>query len=417
MKLLIVADFTSSHTRTWASSLARHHEVMVYATRYRPLKEEGKPDDYCLTGAPNPWAIVGGFKQRQSARLSQGGAPKSHNVRNRSAGMRTVSRASPLLSTQRARLLAEASSVPISAIHLHFLIRKYRPDIVHAMRIPFEGIIALRALKGLDAMKMVLSIWGNDLDLFADRHPYIDKWARKVLHRVDALHVDCEKDAGLSRARGFSPRKPISIIPSGGGIDLAVFNVNHGKRAAKQAIGIRSDAPLIINPRGLRDYINNESFLTAITILRERHIGITVMMPSMSHSGRAVSLVRQLGLEDVVHLLPHLSRPELADLMKAADICVSPSTFDGMPNSLLEAMACGTVLVAGDIPSIRELVIPGRNGFLVDPNSADSIAAGVSDGLALAESMTPEEIAGSRAGRITSREDALAAMQALYGSI
>jgi glycosyltransferase involved in cell wall biosynthesis len=56
---------------------------------------------------------------------------------------------------------------------------------------------------------------------------------------------------------------------------------------------------------------------------------------------------------------------------------VSPSTHDGTPNSLLEAMACGTFPVCGDLESIREWINHGENGLLVDPTNPTALADGI----------------------------------------
>jgi glycosyltransferase involved in cell wall biosynthesis len=53
---------------------------------------------------------------------------------------------------------------------------------------------------------------------------------------------------------------------------------------------------------------------------------------------------------------------------------VSPNIHDGTPNSLLEGIACGCFPIAGDLESIREWITHGKNGLLVDPNNAQSIA-------------------------------------------
>jgi glycosyltransferase involved in cell wall biosynthesis len=53
---------------------------------------------------------------------------------------------------------------------------------------------------------------------------------------------------------------------------------------------------------------------------------------------------------------------------------VSPSTHDGTPNSLLEAMACGVFPICGDLESIREWIDHEENGLLIDPNDPKSLA-------------------------------------------
>ncbi len=88
----------------------------------------------------------------------------------------------------------------------------------------------------------------------------------------------------------------------------------------------------------------------------------------------AEKTVRRLGIASHVRLLPTLDREELADCFRLAEISISPSTHDGTPNTLLEAMASGCFPVAGDIESVREWIDHGVNGLLCDPGSAESIA-------------------------------------------
>ena len=64
----------------------------------------------------------------------------------------------------------------------------------------------------------------------------------------------------------------------------------------------------------------------------------------------------------------------MAELFRGASIVVSPSTHDGTPNTLLEAMACGCFPVAGDLESLREWITPGENGLLIDPSNPRALA-------------------------------------------
>jgi len=76
--------------------------------------------------------------------------------------------------------------------------------------------------------------------------------------------------------------------------------------------------------------------------------------------------------------LPHI---EMAGLFRSAQVVVSPTTHDGTPNTLLEALACGCFPVAGDLESIREWIIPGENGLLVDAGDPIALAAAILRGL------------------------------------
>jgi glycosyltransferase involved in cell wall biosynthesis len=84
--------------------------------------------------------------------------------------------------------------------------------------------------------------------------------------------------------------------------------------------------------------------------------------------------VDELGIQAYVDLLPRQTRPQMAALFRSARVAVSPTTHDGTPNTLLEAMACGCFPVAGDLESLREWIIPGVNGLLIDPADPESLA-------------------------------------------
>jgi glycosyltransferase involved in cell wall biosynthesis len=78
-----------------------------------------------------------------------------------------------------------------------------------------------------------------------------------------------------------------------------------------------------------------------------------------------------------VELLPLVPQGQLADLYRQALVVVSPSTHDGTPNTLLEALACGCFPVAGDIESIREWLSDGENALLVDPADPRALAGAI----------------------------------------
>lgn len=80
-----------------------------------------------------------------------------------------------------------------------------------------------------------------------------------------------------------------------------------------------------------------------------------------------------------VRLLGH--RDDVADLMGAADVLVLPSTFEGLPLVVLEAMASGLPVVASDAPGNREAVEHGTTGWLTPVGDAAALAKAVSDAL------------------------------------
>jgi glycosyltransferase involved in cell wall biosynthesis len=97
----------------------------------------------------------------------------------------------------------------------------------------------------------------------------------------------------------------------------------------------------------------------------------------MAGERSALRWVDELGISDHVSLLPRQMRSKMADLFRQSRVVVSPSTHDGTPNTLLEAMACGCLPVVGDIESLREWITPGLNGLLVDPKDPRGMAKAI----------------------------------------
>jgi glycosyltransferase involved in cell wall biosynthesis len=251
-----------------------------------------------------------------------------------------------------------------SARRLSEIITTVRPDLVHAMRIPYEGMLA--ALANPPAPFLV-SVWGNDFTLHAPSTPQMGRYTRQTLLRADALHADCRRDIRLAREWGFPPDRPDTVLPGGGGIHLDQFYPPEAPPAQ----------PVAINPRGFRAYVRNDVFFQAIPLVLAQIPQARFLCPAMAGESRAQAWAAELGIGEQVKLLPTQTRSQMAELFRQAQVVVSPSTHDGTPNTLLEAMACGCFPVAGDLESLREWITPGENGLLVDPGDPGALAGAI----------------------------------------
>jgi glycosyltransferase involved in cell wall biosynthesis len=271
-------------------------------------------------------------------------------------------------------------TVPSAARRLQEKIESIKPDLVHAMRIPFEGMVAAIANP---AAPLVVSVWGNDLTLHAPASPGMRYLTRRALRRADALLADCFRDRRLAHKWDFPDDRVASVLPGAGGIRKELFHPLHSSgdlregRESSKLIDVRDGETVVVNPRGFRAYVRNDTFFKAIPlILRERPDTIFIC-PSMAGEKRAQTWITRLNIHHAVRLLPKLEPLEMAMIFRRAQITVSPSEHDGTPNTLLEAMACGSFPVAGDLESIREWIDDGVNGFLIDPDDAASLAVAV----------------------------------------
>ena len=240
-------------------------------------------------------------------------------------------------------------------------IEALQPDLVHAMRIPYEGMIAALAKP---PCPLLISVWGNDLTLHVAANSLIRKLTRHTLAQADGLHTDCVRDQRLAREWGFAQDKPAIVLPGAGGVQRHLFHP--GENTKKQ--------PIVVNPRGLRAYVRNDTFFGAIPIVRQAMPTVRFLCPAMQGEPEAQRWLQREQVAEAVELLPRLGRPEMAALFQQAAITVSITEHDGTPNTLLEAMACGSFPIAGDLESLREWINPGVNGDLVSPSDRQGLA-------------------------------------------
>ncbi len=287
------------------------------------------------------------------------------------------------------RQIVAPFSFPGAVNALNELIEQVRPDLLHALRIPYEGIIASMAAERkarVDGIvrktPLVISVWGNDFTLHARSTPAMAGYTRRTLQGCNALHTDCQRDLDLARRLGFATSKPAIVLPGGGGVKLDVFHPPVEKAVDEtERLGAAEPPNTIINPRGFRAYVRNDTVFKAMTLVLQRLPEIRLLCPGMAGETQALKWMRELGIGAQVDLLPHQSQPQMAELFKKSAISLSITTHDGTPNTLLEAMACGCFPIAGDIESLREWITDGENGLLVDPADPGALASAIVDAI------------------------------------
>lgn len=366
MKILFIADGRSPIAQNWIRHFAtRGDEVYLASTFACPAGV-----DFPLNGLE---IVPVAFSALKKASQHPGSAPA------RTLGLRTVIRQwfGPL-------------TIRRAAQRLRGFIEKVKPDLIHAMRIPYEGMLAADAVMG---RPLVVSTWGNDFTLHAPSTRLMSHYTHWTLQVANALHADCYRDLRLARKWGFGVEKPGLVIPGNGGVRSDVFYP-----PAKLV-----EDPVVINPRGFRPYVRNDIFFKAIPLVLEKRPDATFIFASMDGEPQATQWIRELNISHAVQLLPSVSHMQMAEVFRRAQIVASPSVHDGTPNTLLEGIACGCFPVAGDLESIREWITPNENGLLFDPTDPRSIADAILS--AIESKSLRSQAAGSNQEMIATRAE------------
>lgn len=360
MKICFVADLRSPTAQGWIDAIsAAGHEVHVVSTR------ACRPD------------VLPGVVVHQLDRFPALGPPSA---------MTSTSSARSALATIRRGLMsprlidhsvaANALIGPVlagrRASPLRGLLERLQPDLVHALRIPYEGIVAAGAVPA--GVPLVVSVWGNDLTLHARQNPLVGAATRRTLRRADGLIADAQRDIRLAAEWGLAHHAPTRVLPGGGGIDLHRYTSGPVDETLRREWDIPGGARILVNPRGFRPRsVRHDVFFRAVATLDRP--GVVFVCLGMAGHPAAERWVDELGIAELVRLVPGVPHDRMADVFRTAESTVSLSVHDGTPNSLLEAMACGCLPVAGGIESIREWVEDGVNGLLCDAANIDAVRA------------------------------------------
>ncbi|MDX9864171.1 MAG: glycosyltransferase family 4 protein [Anaerolineaceae bacterium] len=364
MKILIAADGRSPITRRWVRGLlAMQNEVILVSTfPCQPL--EGVAEMIVLPVA---------FASLSGSQAGRGGKPAetdTHQPAQPPRSRRLVARFRNLF--QRVRYSLGPLTLRYYGPQFRRVAQRVQPDVIHALRIPFEGMLASYAPP---EMPLAVSIWGNDLTLHGKGSAAMRRFTTRTLQRADGLAADAQRDIRLARAWGFDADKPVMTVPGSGGIDLVEISTARPMPVLPDLPQFPEDTPLVINPRGFRPgSVRNDIFFQAVPMVLERVPDAHFLCAAMQGQEEAQSWLERLEIGRRVHLLPYLAQEQLWAIFQRAAVSVSISAHDGTPNSLLEAMAIGCFPIAGDIESLREWIVPGVNGLLVEADKAQALA-------------------------------------------
>ncbi|UPK62942.1 glycosyltransferase family 4 protein [Rhodococcus pyridinivorans] len=186
----------------------------------------------------------------------------------------------------------------------------------------------------------------------------------KVAQQIPTLLTVSENSADDIRTAFGIESERIHRIPLG--VNTEVFAPRKDERVPGRIVCVASaDAPLKGVP----------TLLEAVAKLRtEREIEL-VLVSKLAPGGATEKLIDELAIGDVVRTVSGIDDTELADLLASAEIAAVPSLYEGFSLPAIEAMSCGTPLVASRAGAIPEVV--GGAGRLVPPGDAEQLAAGL----------------------------------------
>lgn len=240
--------------------------------------------------------------------------------------------------------------------------KRLKYDLIHAHA--YFGILPAIVLKHILKVPLVVTVHGsNNLEL---QNPSLSYYLEKIL----LTHIKYDRQITVSKS--FLKYKNINnatYIPNGIRANFLRVKTSSNKKTGRFKM-------LWL---GRVEYVKGIDILIAsIHILKDRIRGITLdIIGDGSMKNELIRASSNLGLSSIIHFKPALSYEETIRAYVGRDLFVLSSRSEGMPITILEALATGVPVVATKVGDLEQIVKQKINGMLVPTNNAIKLAEAI----------------------------------------
>lgn len=260
-------------------------------------------------------------------------------------------------SPHQSGIIEMASYLLLASPHAVKLARAHKIDSTLAFFSVPGGIVA-RWLHLRAGMPYVLSLRGGDVPgtepHLAIFYRVLQPLRRDILRHARAVSAPSQ---GLKELSEKADSFPVQIVPNGINFDL--FRPEPERRAK---------VPTLLSVGRLHTQKNVDYLLNLVAALKHKTAVRAQIIGDGPERSRLEAAAAALGIADSVQFDGWLPREAVREAYQSATFLVHASSYEGMSNVILEALASGLPVAASQIPENAGLIQDGANGFLFDPN-------------------------------------------------
>ena len=326
MRLLMLSDARNPHTVRWVRALAeRGLDTLLFSLQP---------------------AVAADYAGVANLRIETLGLP-THIVRG---GHTSLQKLRYLLAVPRIRQLA----------------REFRPDVCNAHFATSYGLLATLA----GVRPLVVSVWGTDVYDAPGKARLMREGLKLTLRRATVVLSTSHVMADATQA--LVPRA-ISVTP---------FGVDTGRFAPAAAPTAPSTAVRVGIVKALERKYGIDVLLRAFALARTRAAPLALELliaGDGSQRGALMELAESLGVSEFTKFLGRISYQNVHLVHQGFDIAVYPSVdrSETFGVSAVESQSCGVPVIASAIGGLKEVVVDGVTGLLVEPGNAAELAEAI----------------------------------------
>lgn len=250
---------------------------------------------------------------------------------------------------------------PISMLRARKLIKKLKPDIVHAHYATSAGLTAL--VCGFHPT--VVTVHGSDLAVGITSRIW-KALLKRIFEYSDCINTVSKDLQNIVLSMGISPEKIVNLSL---GVDTEKFSFVERTKIE------RSQLLRLVCTRRLESVFDHSTVLQAIAQLKKK--GVRFQMTFLGDGSLLDELkqqVKDLNLNGYVSFMGPMHNDELPEVLGRHDVYLSASLRDGTSLSLLEAMATGLLPIVSNIKANSDWLRHDNDGFLHKVGDADDLA-------------------------------------------
>lgn len=191
---------------------------------------------------------------------------------------------------------------------------------------------------------------------------YMAKGANAFLVKSDKVREEVELT--------IRHKKPVLSIKNG--IDFRVYDKEIDGAKLRESLGVPKDSVLITTTGALEERKGQRYLIDAVVSLKKEYDKLFCWIAGGgSLLEELQKYISEKSANDYIKLIGN--RKDIPEVLAATDIYVLPSLHEGLPNSLMEAMAMGLACVATDVGGVRELIIDDGMGIVINAKNSDEI--------------------------------------------